>query len=736
MSGHAVNPAGANRSEVSWSKTRLCAVALVLIATVAYWGSFRGAYVFDDGLCLTGDHVIDQWFPPRPQQPTTGRGRIFAHLTFVANYKLHGFHIFGYHLVNLGIHVIAGLALFGLVRRTLLLPQMRSRFGNEATLIAATVAAVWLVHPLQTESVTYVVQRLESLAGMFFLLALYGLVRAHEAHAPWRWYLFVALCTLLGCTSKETAFVLPVALLFYDRIFLSRSWWSLVRARWLLALAMLPAFYWMVRVLNFTLFSPKSKSMGFAYKGISPWEYLRSQPGVILQYLKLTFWPQGQCLDYGWPVENDSWRIYGLGAVIVALVVASLWAMWRYPRVGFVALMFFFLLAPTSSFMPIRDLAFEHRMYLPLACVVILTVLGCHEIMRRGLRSPLARIAVPALCAMIVIGALTATTMKRNRVYHDPVDLWTDVTQKAPSNARGHYNLGECLVARGSLPGGMEQYRHLLLHDPKAIRRIGARETYKPINDDIKAAIASFQKAYEIDPKDASAHFNIGGIYDRANQPEQAMERYRHALAINKRHMNARLNLARLLAERGEEAEALSHFEKAIALFPKEVHPYAALGRGLAEWGRHDQAVVQFRKALELDPKSRRARYRLAISSWELGEQGEALALLRQLRSEDRAFRDVNVLLARYLATTKVAELRSAVEGAAIVQQVVREAKKPDVEALAVLALCQAELGRHNEAATSIQLALESAHPERDRAHVETLNELQGRLPVSVSVPD
>ena len=137
----------------------------------------------------------------------------------------------GYHVVNLAIHILGALVLYGVVRRTLLCASLRQRYGDEARWLALAVALIWVVHPLQTESVTYLIQRTESLMGLFFLLTLYCVIRGSTSSGRRGWYAAAVVCCALGMGSKEVMVVAPLTVLLYDRAFLSGSFREALRAR-------------------------------------------------------------------------------------------------------------------------------------------------------------------------------------------------------------------------------------------------------------------------------------------------------------------------------------------------------------------------------------------------------------------------------------------------------------------------------------------------------------------------
>jgi tetratricopeptide (TPR) repeat protein len=704
------------------------AALLVILGFWVYRTSYAGAFVYDDGLCLLEEgRAINSWIPGPGEKWTTGARRWFTHLTFVANYKLHGYHVWGYHLVNNVIHISAALVLFGLVRRTLLLPATRSRYEQSATWLAFGIALLWMVHPLQTESVTYIVQRLEALAGMFFLLTLYAVLRGANSRYAWAWYSLAVVTVSLGVGSKETMFLAPLAALAYDRIYLATSWRELWTKRWPLYAAFVPAATWSLFMLGRTFTNTQAKAMGFGFQEISPWEYLRSQPAVILNYLKLSFWPAQQCLDYGWPVEHEALRIYGFGALIVALVVASLALLWVRPRLGFVALMFFFILAPTSSFMPIRDLCYEHRMYLSLASLCILLVLAIDAFCRYAFTARIPRVAIPAMLIALAAVALGLRTTERNRIYHDPVDVWREVTMVNPEHARGTYNLGKTLAQRGHV-GDRERYRLLLVTDPHGVDRIGKQNSRVVIAGDLAEAVTWFTRTLEIDPRDASAHFNLGGLYDQAGETEKAIAMYRGALRCDRGHLFAGVNLARLLARRDEWEPAEKLFLRAIKIAPQEPRTYSNYGQALADRGQHHAAVAQFEKALALAPQHVPSRFRLAKLKWELGDQRGAISMLRDLQRSRSNLPQVNLALARYLALTSQRELHQPVAALALARETLLALQAPTVEAWETLAICQAELAQYDEAILSLDRALDLARANQDASKSEELECVRSSL--------
>ena len=264
--------------------------------------------------------------------------------------------------------------LFGIVRRTLQGPRLRERFGTQANGLAAAVAIVWAVHPMQTESVTYIIQRMESLMGLFLLLTLYCVIRGHDSL---RRYGGTRGSYLLrtGDGDKEGMAIAPIIVLLYDRIFLADSWADLSNKRSALIYRLgcnLADSDFARIVINM---ARGGGLLGFP--AVSWWRYAQNQFGAIAHYFRLAFWPDTLCIDYGWQVSNlpKSWIAVG-AMLVIWLLAATGWALANDPPLGFLGAWFFLTLAPTSSLVPILDMVAERRMYLPLAAVVTLAVIA------------------------------------------------------------------------------------------------------------------------------------------------------------------------------------------------------------------------------------------------------------------------------------------------------------------------------------------------------------------------
>ena len=570
-------------------------LALLLCAAgfAAYAPSLHAPFVFDDERTILRNPAIE-YFWPTDVRSSLGRRRPVGHMTLAINYALGGSSPTGYHVFNLAVHLSAGLLLFGLVRRTLLLPRLRGSYAESASRLAFAVALIWLVHPLATQGVTYIIQRCESMMAMFYLACLVCVLRGSQSLRPasWAWYTAALTALSLGMGTKEVMFTAPVVIILFDRVFLSETWRDVFRRRWgFYGLCLIPMVRLGMAVSPAMKPGGKPGTIGFHNPLMSSWDYLSSQPGVILHYLRLSFWPHPQSLDYAWRVADDKVSIYVLGAVVVGLVLASFWALRYRPTVGFVGLAFFIVLAPTSSFVPYSDLAFEHRMYLPLVAVVVLAVFGFHTLAGRFLPNERTRTMVSTAVLLLVAGALLAGTIRRNEQYNHPIEMWQDVVANAPHNARAFTILAGEYRKRG----------------------------------EFDAAIENFEKSIRIEPN-ANTYHQLGNLYKQKKDIVTAEKYYRLAISIRPDFAESYVELGRIRQDQGQLEEAEALLRKAVELKPKLFRAVAVLGLVLEAREKLDDAVEQYLRALELEPRNAQVHLQLGIVRQSQGKHSEATA--------------------------------------------------------------------------------------------------------------
>ncbi|HEY6329206.1 MAG TPA: glycosyltransferase family 39 protein, partial [Blastocatellia bacterium] len=293
-------PASLFETKASWRHTAVAVCAIASAGLLSYWFSFKGAFIYDEYPWIIDNLAIRHLWPPwKPMLAGDNASRPLIGLLDAIDYQISGFEPWSYHLVNLLIHICAGLALYGIVRRTLLSRRLNARFGKDSFALGLIVALIWLVHPLQTQSVTYVMQRCESAMGMFYLVCLYSSIRSFESKRKRLWYACAIAASVGGMLSKQVMVTAPVMVLLYDWVFATQSLKTSLKKRWALYAGL--AATWAVLAVT-VIISPVNMTAGFAVKSISSLDYFKTQLGVILYYLRLSLWPNRLCLDYlGWP---------------------------------------------------------------------------------------------------------------------------------------------------------------------------------------------------------------------------------------------------------------------------------------------------------------------------------------------------------------------------------------------------------------------------------------------------
>ena len=598
-----------------WSAGLLLALALGL----GYANSFEAPFVFDDPF-LNAE---------RPDLALDYSTRPLVWASFDLNRWLGARDTTSYHAFNWLVHLACALFLLGLVRRgvTRAAPRLSARTGDG---LAMATALLWACHPLQTESVTYLSQRAEALGALFTLLTLYGFMRAADGVRPWLWYGVSWLGLGAGFATKETIATAPLLALLFDAMFVSRGLVAALRARapYYAGLALI-ALALGARFIGPLLFAERL-SAGFKLQEVSALDYARSQPGVILHYLRLAFWPRPLCFDYAWPVARGTTAVVlpllGIVALALAGVVLALRRSWG----GYALLFALVYLLPSSSVVPIRDLAVEHRFYLPLASVALGVACAGHALCARLAWLPLAPLLTGALTT-----ALVAATFVRNRDYATNERLWRVTAEVAPHNARAHGNLGSALLDAGRLEEALAalskahelapEESFILLDLGKVYWKLGHHRRAAQFLErglarapdarglgtlgivlfemgDLPGATRRFREALALEPDDPGAHFRLANALLSQQDFTAAEQEFRAALERAPDYEDAHVNYAALLAHLGRTEEALTHTRSALAHEPNSGLEYYNHAQLLLALGRTEEALTSLRAGTRATP--------------------------------------------------------------------------------------------------------------------------------------
>ena len=579
-------------------------ILLALAAAAAYAGSFSGPFIFDDPSSITDNPTLRQLWPlwrvlAPPHGGLTVEGRPILNLSLALNYAAGGTRVAGYHAANLLIHLLAGLALFGVVRRTLLQPRWRERYGAASFGLGFAVAALWTLHPLQTEAVTYVVQRAESLMGLFYLLTFYGFIRSAEAQAEGTagrtgWGLLAVAACLLGMGTKEVMVTAPVMVLCYDRAFVAGSFREAWRQRRRLHLAL--AATWIPLIaLVISAGGDRGGTSGLGAV-VSWWGYEQTQLVAVVRYLQLAVWPHPLVFEYGPLTTLRPGEAMGAALVTLPLALAAGWALGKKPALGFLGLWFFGILAPTSLVPGPLQMIVEHRMYLPLAAVLVLLVLGVHELGGRR-----------ALAAGLVVAAVWGgMTFHRNRIYRSALTIWADTAVKRPESPTAHSGYAMALADEGRSA----------------------------------EAVVEFERVLQLMPDNVRAHTALGNLLSRAGRPQEGLRHLQRALQLQPTYPDAHLNLAAVLDRMGRNQSAVAEYQEALRLKPDFAEAHNDLSDALRRLGQLPAALREAEAALVLRPDYAAAHYNLAdalAQSGRLAEAKAAFATGRRLRAPDAA---------------------------------------------------------------------------------------------------
>lgn len=576
------------------------AAALIVVAgALAYANSLHGPFVFDDPSSIVQNPTIRDWshlgrMLATPHAAVTVQGRPVLNLSLALNYALGGTSVEGYHLLNLLIHLAAGLTLFGVVRRTL------GEFWP-----ALAVALLWVLHPLQTESVTYVIQRAESLMGLFYLLTLYGFIR-YQAEGRQGWAALCVTSCFLGMGTKEVMVSAPLTVLLYDRIFVSGSFAEAWRRRRGLYCALASSWVLLAGLLALSG-GNRGGAVGLG-SGVSWWDYAQTQFLAVTRYLELTVWPHPLVFEYGtfW-VEHFS-EIFLPAVVVLALGGAAVWALWRGLAAGFLGWGFFAILAPTSLMPGTTQMIVEHRMYLALAPVLVLAVWGARRLAARAGERAERVFGIGVAGLAVGLGLLT---WQRNQDYRDVETLWRRTLAERPRNVIAHTMLGQYYDAAGRTAEAQREFEAALAISPRfpvAQENLGEVLFRQGHIDD---AIGHYREALASKPDYADAHANLGAAFAREHRAAGAEAELRAALALQPENATTHYNLANVLADAGHRPEAIAAYREALRLDPQQAPAHFNLANTLADAGQPDAAIAEYQAALRLQPAYPQAEYNL-----------------------------------------------------------------------------------------------------------------------------
>lgn len=649
----------ADRSVSRRSHLSRARIGLIVLAGIcAYWNSLHVPFVWDDETAIVNNKTIRELSHALiPPAETPVARRPIVNLSLAVNYALGGLDVTGYHVWNLGVHVLAALVLFGIIRRALSGERLGDRWNAAATDVALIATLWWMLHPMVSEVIDYTTQRTSSMMGLLFLLTLYCAIRALDSPHRARWHVLSAAACVCGMVTKESMAAAPLVVVLYDRIFAFSSVRDALRVRKHLYVAFLAAW----GVLGVLIWVRPHSTVGFS-AGIDAWTYLLNQAQLIPHYLRLALWPDALVLDYGPPKALSIRDVLGPGLLVVTLLVGALVTLVRWPMVGFLCAAFFVILAPDSSIVPIvTEAGAERRMYLPLAALAVLLVLAGWWLFARA-RSIWAAshgrpITVVALVMTTVwLTSLAVCTVYRNAEYATAVSVWRSSVERRP-HGRARLSYADALVAAGESDAALVQLREAVQDYPQARYALG---TELAAHGEMEQAIRELRMFIDQSPSHLNripARSLLGRVLWTRGRLEESADQFRSILTMAPTNVDAHASLGDVRLQQKQYAEAVSHYRTVTGLRPDRAEWQVKLGVALASSGKLDEALEAYKRALQLDPASRVAHLSLADLFLRLNRGGDAAFHAREaLRLEPNDAVAHNLLGAGLASQGKLAE--------------------------------------------------------------------------------
>ncbi len=556
---------------------------LLLAVLIIYAQTVDAPFYLDDFSSIQENPVIYDWQGTFAELWRFSAARIIGYFSFALNYQIGHFDVFGYHIVNIVVHFLAGLAVFAFIRSLLRTPALADHLDDTAQRwLPFMVALLFLVHPLHIQAVTYIVQRLTAMTALFYIAALACFVQARLGQSYRQWVLWGSACalfTILAFFTKQNSATLPMAMLLIEWIFFQCSFRRLAitgGSAFGIMLLLVLVLAWSMGQNPFSL--EAMQSMTRETTEISRTSYLATQMTVLWWYLRLFFVPLGMHIDYDYPLADGFFQADVLLALVghLALISLAIYNVRRVPVLAFGLLFYYLAHAVESSVLPIRDVVFEHRTYLPDLGLCFLIGWVLIGVIPRWVNWRSA-LVVSLACVLILSGL----TWWRNQIWRDPIALWQDNVEKAPQKRRAWVILGKHLIQAGRPTEGLKALERsadvvvkadgstsrsftieALLNMVVAMRKLERHQEALALIEQILAGatLRNFDHAKFL--------VNRGNIQYQLRLYAEAEASYREAIRIYPQNIAARANLASALAARGNIPEAIQLYEEILQLDP------------------------------------------------------------------------------------------------------------------------------------------------------------------------
>jgi tetratricopeptide (TPR) repeat protein len=573
------------------------------IGLLIYSNTFTAEFHFDDYSSIAGNlsirnignlrNIWNFW-------PT----RFITYLSLALNYHWGDSRVFGYHVFNFLAHLICTLLVWWFVILTFKTPLLKKEnSAAHRNLIAFFASAIFLLHPIQSQPVDYIIQRACLLATLFFVASLCLYIKARlkqEEKAAWPirsvYYGGSLLTAVLAIFSKEMALTFPLVLGLYEFYFFKVKKSSNAK--------FVAPFFIIILLLFLTMFFTHSIQFKGMYRiGEDPVNmpvsyYFLTQLKVMVTYVRLLFIPLNLNFYYDYPLSRSLFEI----PVIFSCLFLSciLWAGVRlfskYRLVSFGIFWFFITLLPESSIIPIRDVIFEHRLYLPMVGFSLFAAGGSYYLFKEK------RIRAMVVVLSLLVVCYSILSYQRNKVWKDEITLWEDVVRKSPHNAKAYVNRGNAYASKDNFDQAFTDYSKAIEIEPNEAQAYTNRGSLYPRNGSRDQAFSDYNKAIELRPNAPEAYFNRGSFYFEEGKLDQAISDYNTGIKINPNFAGAYENRGIAYQKKGDFDQALSDYSKVIEMEGGHAQVYSSRAYIYLVKSNFDQALSDYSKAIEIEP--------------------------------------------------------------------------------------------------------------------------------------
>lgn len=615
---------------------------LLLVLTAIYWPSFQSGWYLDDfpNIVENTNVQVKSLAWNELAKSIHGRdlhqqsiSRPLAYFSFAANHYLHGDRVFGYHLVNLFIHYLAAVFLFLFIHKTMNLPSLKEQYGGNSLFVGLFATLLWATHPIQVTAVTYIVQRMASMASMFYIMACYFYLRARTSPGTPKAVMYFICCTLAGIlslASKENAAMLPLTLLVYDILLLQANGGRKHIANLKATVAVMAA------LLATGLYFTDLTSILAAYDKFRPYtiaERLLTEPRVLLFYLSLMFYPASNrfTMLYDMNLSRALWEPWTTPLALLFLLAALGLAFYlgrRKPLWAFCIFFFYLNHLIESSFISLEPI-FEHRNYLPSMLLFVPVAIISIEALKSFSYQKIIGFMIGA-AIVVTLAAQGHTTFLRNRAMQNPINFWRDNIAKSPDLSRPHAILGKLYLDNGL-------HREAVMEIKTALEKNNYMNNLEPVQ--YLTYLGNYYLEREDRPGQAMAYYlealeKHGGLASTYDGMAMAMLRIGNnklaevysLLAVEKSPFQALFhsNLALVMLKTGNPDGALSEAQRALALNSRLLFPVMTIAEALRMRGQYSESIEQWNRFIEKDPRNL-AGYLALAELYSLTSRPEAL---------------------------------------------------------------------------------------------------------------